>query len=333
MRRFTVPLAALLSVLLVLPAAARADAPPPSSPNADLYGKSLEAAVEAVRTYGVWDNPEQRRRVARIGYRVAQASGFRDFPISFILADMAEPNAFALPGGQVFVTRGILALGLTDDELAALLGHEIAHVVFRHGVKMERRATLLNVLSQAAVIGVMINSGRQQTRQTKYPYPYGADPNVYNPNRGDVVTGTYAASMILSELLLRSYSRDFEDQADEAGQRWAAEAGFDPHGEEKLMEVLGSRLPDSKDYGYWRTHPFFDQRIAAARVRGKDLKEGDARADEEFRSWTQKEILDLGAQVAKKPPAQRLVEKLGGNGVAAWYRDGAASSGERSPAA
>jgi Zn-dependent protease with chaperone function/tetratricopeptide (TPR) repeat protein len=299
-----------LLLALATPALGRA-----AAPAADLFGKSLDAAVEAVRVYGSWDEPKELRRVADIGYRVAQESGFRDFPISFYLIELAEPNAFALPGGQVFVTRGMLATGLGDDELAALLGHEIAHVVNRHGTRIERRATLLNILSQAALIGVMLTESRQDSRDERLPYPYGLERD---PSSANTITGTYAAGMILSELLLRSYSREFEDEADDDGQRWAAAAGFAQDGTEQLMAVLGSRLPDSKEYGYWRTHPFFAERLAVARVRAGSLSRGAERPTAEFRSWSQKQILELGAQARErkppKPPATKPEPRPEGGG-------------------
>ena len=104
---------------------------------------------------------------------------YTDFPFTFHLIDMPEPNAFALPGGQIFVTRGMLDLGLTDDMLAALLGHEAAHVVFGHFTSMQRRATLMNVLSQALLVGVIIGAakgggahGDTPTGPYRSPEPY-----------------------------------------------------------------------------------------------------------------------------------------------------------------
>jgi len=301
---------ALAAALALLPSSARA-----VDPNVELFEKSLQAAAEALRVYGSWDEPAQLARVAEIGYRVAQEAGYRDYPLSFYLIDLAEPNAFALPAGQVFVTRGLIALGLTDDELAALLGHEIAHVVNRHGVRMERRATLLNVLTQAAVLGVMLSADRGSRPDPRLPYPYNVDPQ--GSESADLITGTYATSLILGELLLRSYSRDYEDEADRDGQRWAAAAGYAVGGTAKLMEVLGSRIPDSKEYGYWRTHPFFDQRVAAARIRAKTVEPGVAKPTAEFRSWSQREILELGSGLAAKPPAARTVESAA---LTAWPR-------------
>ncbi len=289
MRAFRRLLAAGIAAALL---AATPAAGAPTPPNAELFEKSLKAAAEALKVYGAWENAAALRRVSEIGYRVAAESGYTEFPLSFYLIDMPEPNAFALPAGQVFLTRGMLALGLGDDELAALLGHEIAHVVQRHGVKMERRATLLNVLTQALVLGVMVNASQSDNRQKpgELPDPYGLERQ--DSGQGDLVYGSYAAGLILSELLLRSYSRDFEDEADEEGQRWAAAAGYAVDGTQRLMAVLGSRLPEgSKDYGYWRTHPFFEQRTAAAAIRSKGFSRGQEKDVTEFRSKSQQQLL------------------------------------------
>ena len=307
---------ATVFLLLASGGHAQAKAPaPPRDPAAELFEKSLQAAVEALKVYGRWDSPADLRRVAEIGYRVAQESGYRDYPITFGLIEMPEPNAFALPGGQVFVTRGMLGLGLTDDELAALLGHEIAHVVHRHGVRMERRATLLNVLTQALLVGVMVGAGG--SREPGPPVPDLNDPYGRAGSGNDLLYGSYAATALLGELLLRSYSREFEDESDEDGQRWAASAGFAPDGTMNLMAKLGSRLPESGDYGYWRTHPFFQQRTGAAQARGRGLARGTEKPATEFRSWSQRKVLDLGDGLPDGSDGTRLVEAMA---LTAWPR-------------
>lgn len=281
--------------------------PLPAMKNADLFEKSLTAAQQGLEQYGQVDDPAALRRIAGIGYRVAAQSGFTDLPITFHYIDMPEPNALALPGGQVFVTRGMYEMGLTDDMLAGLLGHEVAHVVLHHGVKMEKRATLLNILSQAAVIGVLVSA--EKNRSNDLPNAYPVDPYYGAPreNRtGDLVQGAAATSLVVSELLLRSYSRDFEDQADEEGQRWAAAAGYDPHGTEALMTLMRERLPEKKEYGYWRTHPFFDTRISAAEARAAYLKRQSVRGDDPWREATQKALLGwLATQKPAKPEKER----------------------------
>lgn len=244
--------------------------------NRDLYEKSLEVARRAAEQYGLWDQPAEARRVADIGYRVAHAARYDGYPLTFHVIDMPEPNAFALPGGQIFVTRGMLELGLDDDMLAALLGHEIGHVALDHHVKMQRRATLMNLLGQALLVGVMIGADDSPRARADDP---GArwDPEVRG-QKGEMIQGAAATSLIVSELLLRSFSREHEDQSDAEGQRWAASAGFDPAGANRLFALMQSRLPQTKKYGYWRTHPFFDERVRAGQARAGLLKRDETPA-------------------------------------------------------
>jgi len=262
--------------------------------DAELFEQTAEAARQALEHYGTWDDPEALARLNDIGYRLAVVAGFSDFPFTFYLIDMPVPNAFALPGGQIFITRGMLALGLDDDMLACLLGHEIAHVSHRHGTRLQKRAMLLNILSQALLVGVMIGAedGPENPRD-----PYGAR---YSPSRkGALVQGAAATGMVVSELLLRDYSRDFEDEADQEGQRMAAAAGFDPAGARELWELMIQRIPQSDAYGYWRTHPFSDSRMRAANVRARELAILDGRPAEDYRAATQKVLIEHAPQVKK----------------------------------
>ncbi len=271
---------ALLATLLSPAAGAQQISKP------ELFAKTLEAAKGALEHYGTGEDPQALRRIADIGYLLAVQSDFRDFPFTFYLIDMPVPNAFALPGGQIFVTNGMLDLGLTDDMLACLLGHEIAHVTRRHGTRMRKRATLLNILSQALLVGVMV--GVDDEPENPYD-PYGRSGN----RKGSLVQGAAATGMVVSELLLRNYSRDFEDEADVEGQRLAAAAGYDPDGARQLWELMSQRIPQSKEYGYWRTHPFSDQRMRAAGVRSEELKiQDNPRPAEDYRAITQKVLLE-----------------------------------------
>lgn len=303
----------LLAVALALSLLA---APSPAAAQqiskSDLFAKSLQAAHQALEQYGTYDNTAALQRVVDIGYRIAQESGFTDFPFTFHLIDMPEPNAFALPGGQIFLTRGMLELELNDDMLGALLGHEIAHVVLRHGTRMQRRATLLNALSQALLVGVLIGASKSDGSNGTY---HPLDPRSGGSNRGDVVQGTAAASMVVSELLLRSYSREFEDEADEEGQRSAAAAGFDPDGTRQLMATMNARIPESRQYGYWRTHPFLDDRAEAGLARRDLLKVQAPRQADRFRAATQEVLLDY---IERQRPEPAVVPLLKEEALAAW---------------
>ncbi|MGH9381551.1 MAG: M48 family metalloprotease [Thermoanaerobaculia bacterium] len=286
----------LASGLHVAPAAAQTIKDP------ELFGKSLEAARQALAAFGSWDAPQELERVNRIGFALVEASGYRDYPFSFYLIDMPEPNAFALPGGQIFITRGMLALGLDDDQLAGLLGHEIAHTVLQHGVRMQRRATLLNILSSAALVGVILAAGNDNEPRDPYLDPWERDRS---NDTGDLIQGTMATSLVVSELLLRSYSRQFESEADAEGQRWAAAAGFAPDGAARLMSTMRERLPESKEYGYWRTHPFFDSRVTGAEARAKLLRPHEPSSADDLRQRTQAVLLDYAQRPADLEAMER----------------------------
>ena len=273
----------LLSIVLTIAPAARSQ----TISNPEIYAKSADAARQALEFYGAYDDREQLSRVADLGYRIAAETRFKDYPFSFFLVDIPVPNAFALPGGQIFLTRGMLDLEPTDDMLAGLLGHEIGHVVFNHGMRMQRRAALLNALSQALLAGVVLAS---DNRRDDYVPPGGYDPS--NPTT-DRIMGTAAAGAVVSELLLRNYSREFEDEADDEGQRFAAGAGFDPDGYRQLMELMRTRLPETQEYGYWRTHPFFESRVKAATVRAELLAIGEAKPVADYRRRTQAVLLSF----------------------------------------
>jgi predicted Zn-dependent protease len=299
-----------LALLLVFSAAPPARAQGIANP--DLFDKSVQAAAGAVAQYGSPDDPEALARINRIGYELAQHSEHQKFPFTFGIVEMPVPNAFALPAGQIFVTTGMLDLGLDDDMLANLLGHEIGHVTLEHFARMQRKATLMNVLGTLLVAGVVVsesNSGRRQGAQAPYDPRVGTDPG------GDLVQGAAAASLVISELLLRSYSREHEDESDKEGQRLAAAAGYDPDGARRLWELMNTRAPQLKEYGYWQTHPFGDERMRAAGVR-KELWKVEARKPaDDYRKRTQ---ATLSTYLDRKKPDEDVTTFLKKALLAAW---------------
>ena len=112
--------------------------------------------------------------------------------------------------------------------------------------------------------------------------------------------GVAATGMLISELLLRSYSRENEDEADDEGQRYAAAAGFDPEGTRRLMEKMEDRLPQEQTFGYWQTHPFFEERVRAAKARQTTLKIQEPESSDEYRRRSQQAL--LGFANAKATP-------------------------------
>ena len=278
--------------------------------NPDLFAKSAQAAAEVVAQYGKYDNAAELARVNRIGYELAQQSEFQKFPFTFGLADMPVPNAFALPGGQIFITRGMLDLGLDDDMLAAVLGHEIGHVTLEHYKRMQRKATLLQVLGSLLVVGVMLDQGNNN-RDSDIPY----DPRGERDPAADRVQGAAATSLILGELLLRSYSREHEDESDSEGQRLAAAAGYDPAGAQKVWELMNQRMPQLREFGYLQTHPFAQERIRAAQARKETWKPQAKKPADAYRERTQAVLMTYKDRQKPEPPVSEFLE---GASLATW---------------
>ena len=315
-RRF---LAAALALLVALPLL-----PPPASgqsvSNPELFLKSLQVARQVAEQYKLYDNPAELARINRIGYELAQQSGFTRFPFTFGLVDMPVPNAFALPGGQIFVTRGMLDVGLDDDMLASVLGHEIAHVTLEHFKRMQRKANLLTVLGNLLVAGVVINESNRDNDRINTPY----DPRVgYDNPSASRIQGAAAASLILGELLLRSYSRDHEDEADQEGQRLSALAGYDPDGARRIWEKMNSRAPQLKEYGYWQTHPFADERARAAEARRETWKVESRKSADDFRLRTQAALMTWIDQAKPAPEEATFVKEFS---LTSWPAGGVAAS-------
>src|SRR5436305_5106926 len=280
----------LLVFYAVAPAVAQAPRPAPAQfpgiADPKLFEESLKAAAEAVKQYGTRDTAADVARVNRIAYELAQQSEFQKFPFTFGIVNMPEPNAFALPAGQIFITTGMLDLGLDDDMLANVLGHEIGHVVHEHAIHMQRRQTLMTVLGNLLVAGVALGESRGGSHLPSAQAPY--DPRVgYADPNGNLIQGAAAASLVVSELLLRSYSRDNEDEADKEGQSLAAAAGYSPDGARRLWDLMNSRAPQLKAYGYWQTHPFSDVRQRAAEARKGTWTVQARKSADDYRKRTQ----------------------------------------------
>jgi len=116
-----------------------------------------EAAGEVERTIGLVQDPALVGYVREIGRRLVAQTPQPGAAYEFYVADETEPNAFALPGGFVYVTRGLLALANSEDELAGVMGHEIGHVVARHSVRQIEASTPFSILFgvPSAIVGIV----------------------------------------------------------------------------------------------------------------------------------------------------------------------------------
>lgn len=184
---------------------------------------------------GVYDSPALQAYVADLGHRLAALSHRPNLPWQFTIVDSPAVNAFALPGGYIYLTRGILAYLGDEAELAGVLGHEIGHVTARHSVQAYTRAT-------GAQFGLLLGQIFVPAMRAN---PYGA------PGMTD------AAGYGIGLLLLR-FGRDDEIQADRLGAEYAAGGGWHPAGVAGMLSTLGriGEQSDRRGVPNWlSTHP------------------------------------------------------------------------------
>jgi predicted Zn-dependent protease len=201
----------------------------------------LQAAPEMAAQFGGLDaSAADRQRVQQIGQQIVQNSPARTTPYEYdfhLLADRETVNAFALPGGQIFITRALYDRLTTDGEVAGVLGHETGHVVGRHSAEQIAKAQLTQGLTGAAVIAA-------------------CDPN--SPN-GCVAASQMAA--LVGQIINMKYGRDDEIEADWLGVCFMNDSGYDPHDMIKVMEVLASLSQGNRQPEFMSTHPDPGNRI------------------------------------------------------------------------
>jgi predicted Zn-dependent protease len=209
-----------------------------------------QAAREAEQSIGLVRDPELQQYVSRIGLALAARSERPDLPWQFQVVDDPSPNAFALPGGFIFVTRGMLTLMTSEAELASVLGHEIAHVTARHSVNQISK-------QQLAQLGLGLGS-------------------IFFPSVEEL---SPAISSGLGLLFLK-YGRDDEREADELGFSYASAGGYDVSEFGDVFEALGrSSQGEGGALPNWlSSHPTSEERVQTARARaGKNPPPANAR--------------------------------------------------------
>ena len=220
-----------------------------------------QADSEIQRDMGVYDDPVLQEYVQEVGLSLAAVSHRPDLPWQFTVVDSPAVNAFALPGGYIYLTRGIMAYLGDEAELAGVLGHEIGHVTARHAVQAYTRAggaQLGLVLGQVFVPPMRGN-------------PYGL------PGLGD------AAGTGLGLLFLK-FGRDDEMQADRLGAEYASDGGWHPQGVADMLSTLGriGEATDRRGTPNWlSTHPEPEARVGEVTPAVDELLAG--RDDTAFR--------------------------------------------------
>ena len=201
-----------------------------------LYSTEKEVTIgqniarKVAEEYEISNNPDDIERINKIGERIVEVCDRKGITYYFYVIDKDEKNAFALPGGYIYIFKGLFDL-LEDDELAFVLAHEVGHVVSRHSMKKLQAAMGYNLLLIASV-GTT------------------GDPQF-----------TRGLSTALAFIFME-YSKEDEFNADELAVKYCGLAGFDPKAGIEVMEKLYEKSRKSvRPFSYFRTHPYTSQRI------------------------------------------------------------------------
>ncbi len=205
---------------------------------AELYPRYTQISLGEVPDAGL------QGYVEAVGEKLARVSHRPQLRYHYNAVNDPEVNAYALPGGKISITRGLLARLGNEDELAAVLGHETGHVCARHAARQYTRAMLL----QAALVGSAVYMEAKGTEHR----------DVY------VLGGLLGASLWMAH-----YSREQERQADELGFEYMVEAGYNPEGMVEVMQVL--QEAHQREPGFlermFASHPMTSERLRVARER------------------------------------------------------------------
>jgi predicted Zn-dependent protease len=199
----------------------------------------LQSAPQMAAEFGgLYQDQKAQNLIKSVGMKVVNnsAASKSEYQFNFhLLADPETINAFALPGGQIFITAGLLKRLKSEDQLAGVLGHEIGHVIGRHSAQQMAKDELTNGLLGAAVAAT-------------------SDP--YSPNN------SAAIAQYVGKMITMKYGRDDELEADKFGIKYMIESGYDPEKMIDVMEILkeasgGADRPSE----FQSTHPDPDHRI------------------------------------------------------------------------
>lgn len=266
-------LARLATLVLALLLADCAQNPVTGQQNFVLISEAQEVATgrredpNVRQEYGVYDNAPLQQYVNEVGQQLAKTSHRPNLEYHFLIVDSPDVNAFALPGGYVYITRGILAYLNSEAELAAVLGHELGHVTARHSVQQLTAVTAANV--GASILQIFV-------------------PETRGALGGNVIN-------VLGGALLSGYGREHELEADRLGSEYLARTGYDPQamvkvvGALKNQELFDAEVAKAEGrqprayHGLFATHPDNDTRLQQVVGEAARFKQPSTRtAREEF---------------------------------------------------
>ncbi|MEW6079604.1 MAG: M48 family metalloprotease [Thermodesulfobacteriota bacterium] len=231
--------------------------------------------------YGPAQDASLNRYIQQVGTAMIPHTHRPHMPCSFRCVNATYINAYAFPGGSIAATRGIMLSLESEAELAALLGHELGHVNARHTARQMSKG----LLTQAIVAGVSVAAATQD--------------QIY----GDIAAGI---GMVGAGMLLASYSRDNEREADHLGMTYLTRSGYGPDGMVQLMDMLNSMHQGGADAVslLFSTHPMSKERYdTAVREAGSDF------AGFKDKPLYRERYMDNIASLRKIKPAIELFQK------------------------
>lgn len=209
-----------------------------------------QTARELERQHGLVQRGANVGRVSELGQRLVVHCERPQLPYQFKVLNTDDVNALAVPGGHIYVTRGLLEKAQPDnDKLAGVIGHEIAHVARRHSAKMIEKSSQLSLL-----IAILTSKSSENTQ---------------------------LFAQLAQNFYLQDYSRQEEYEADWYGIGYAYRAGYDPRGLKRFFETLHKLQEGREPQGievYFSSHPQTSERIKRAEKRAQELQQGSSRS-------------------------------------------------------
>jgi Zn-dependent protease with chaperone function len=264
--------------------------------------KDIRAGEEAMRElkmYGLMppevEDKQIQEYVRRLAEAVAAGSDLT-VPARVTVLESKEINAFALPGGFLFVNTGLVEKAETESELVGVIAHELAHVAAHHGSRMMKRATIANIIYQVANVAAIIFTGGVAGIGTYYALQYGF----------------FGLGMALN-LALLGVNREYEAEADQLGAQYAWRSGYDPRGFITFFDKMASEKGYVKSGSFFRTHPPFFERIVSTFSEIEYLpKQEQLKVDSKDFHQIKERLRQLPAkekqEQKKKPSLRRLPE-------------------------
>lgn len=190
----------------------------------------------------IWNNPAAQRRVNTIGLWVALQTPRDDLPWTFVVVDNPTMNAFAAPGGYIIITRGLYEVLQSDDEVAAVLGHEISHVVSRDHYNVIRKQAMASIAMNVGTdkfVGALGKSGAN---------PFAQKLAGYLAKEG-------------ASILLTGFDKDVEYRSDVASMVYTARAGYNPLAMYAVLQKLEAAADPGRTGNLLSTHPPIEKRL------------------------------------------------------------------------